>query len=297
MDDSDDWQAICDHIVNHASASLLSNSKFSTPSALRLEFQKSIAIFNSNVVERDGLVNSLKSFVETSQQIANLFSGSFIRRFSNELLAFYLKCMVNKGPNNAECIPLSTKFVVTGQKTDSMDFKQLMHYVGGSNIKSILRTAFRIKNPNHEWLRVIKAVKDYFLVSELAQAPDEEIMAWTLSQDRGGLTKICGSLLEFFVELGATVKVLEHFDGSLYVEEVIEKVTNSSKLICMWDMTLNGALTSQESFKLLHAICSYFCNTWRRGIVTRRLDELCSEKESVGAKHGMAGVAFRATLH
>lgn len=233
--------------------------------------------------------------MEISSEAANYFFAQLIRQLGSEVLSFYIHFRINNGEDNASTVPLGERFVIKSQPTDTLDFKQTMHYVGGANVKSILRSPTGIKNPNHVWLRVIDVVKNHFLITELATAPKAELIAWTESVDRGGLTKINAKLLDFFVELGATVKVLEHFDGSLYVEEVLQKVADNSKLVCLWSEILKGSLPEVQSLKLLHNLCTYFCNTWRKGIVGRRLDEI-SASQSVGAKHGMAGVAFRTTI-
>jgi hypothetical protein len=174
---------------------------------------------------------------------------------------------------------------------------QTLHYVGGSNVKSILKTAYRIKNRTPEWRRVVAAIRSYLLSSDLSAAPESEIIEWTKEQSRGGLSFISDNLFKFMLELSESVKILEHMDGSLYTDEVIDKVASSGSLIRLWDVVLQGSLPTDESFKLLHALCSHFCNTWRNGIISRRLNELCDNRESVGgAKHGQSGVAFRATI-
>ena len=112
-----------------------------------------------------------------------------------------------------------------------------------------------------------------------------------------GVIKIGDALLNIYVELGVTVYVLEHMDGSLYQSGVITTVTNSGKLIRLWDEAVRGSSPDDESFKLLHALCCHFCCTWRKGTVTRRLDELAAEGGTVGGnKHGKSKVAFRAVL-
>lgn len=296
MIDSEEWGAIVQRIMDSFCDFFRTCDKFLLPSELREEFLKSVALYCADCSERKELVEELTAMFDISVEAANFFWGTFIRKFANELLAYYIHFMVHNGEDYVAIVPVAARFVLTSQPTDTLDFKQTMHYVGGANVKSILRAALKIKNKNHEWLRVIEVVKKYFLISEFAAAPEAELMAWTETQDRGGLTKISSNLLNFYVNLGATVKIMEHCDGSLYVDEVMEKVMESSTLLCLWDETLKDALSKEQSFKLMHALCSYFCSTWRRGIITRRIDEMSAVNESVGVKHGMSGVPFRATI-
>lgn len=99
------------------------------------------------------------------------------------------------------------------QSTSTMDFKQNMHFVEGSNVKSVLRTALSIKKRNTEWKKAIDTIRTHFLISEFSQAPEPELMKWTI--DRGKLTKINDVGLDFFVQLGTEVKPLERLDGSI----------------------------------------------------------------------------------
>ena len=291
------WSEIVEHIITCVCEFFKSCDKFLTPSDLRVEYLKSLALFSASATERNELVKNLQCIVDISSEAANLFWGAFIRKLGNEILAFYINVIKNKGSENVESsIPLAARFVLRSQPSDTLDFKQVIHYIGGSNVKSLLRAALRIKNVNNEWKKVIDIVKKHFLITDLAEASNDELMAWTLTQDRGGLVKINEDLLSFFIELATVVKVLEHCDGSLYIDEVMGKVLDNTRLVYKWDDILKGSVTSDQSLKLLHSLCTYFCNTWRQGIVTRRLDELSDHNESSGAKHGMGGVAFRATL-
>jgi len=74
--------------------------------------------------------------------------------------------------------------------------------------------------------------------------------------------------------LGRIVKPLERVDGSLILDEVMQKVASSTELRDLWDRLVQDTLLPEESFKLLHALCYHFCVTWRAGIISRRKDEL-----------------------
>lgn len=293
---SDDWCIILQRIVIGLTSFFKSCNSYLTPSDLRAAFLSSSTKFSVNQGERKEIIELLKKLINISERALNIFLGTFLRIFSSQLLGYFIHYMLHDG-EEATNIPLSARFCIATQPTDTLDFKQVIHYIAGSNVKSVLRTALRVKNPNSEWRRIVETIKRYFLVGEHAAAPDEILMEWTLTQDRGGLIKVGGLLLDFFVELGVTVNVLEHMDGSLHQSEVITAVTNSGKLIRLWDEAVKGSLPDDESFKLLHALCCHFCCSWRNGIVSRRLDELAAKGGTVGGnKHGKSGVAFRATL-
>lgn len=119
-------------------------------------------------------------------------------------------------------------------------------------------------------------------------------MEWTLAQDRGKLIKINDSALNFFFELSTIAKCLEHSNGSLYVDEVIEKLSSSPKIIFLWEELVKDTLPKHLQFRLLHSLCTYFCNTWRSGIVSRRMDELQSKKHAQTL--GTSGVNFRSKV-
>lgn len=299
MNDSEEWQDLVQRMVKGLSEFFNSCQKFVTPSDLRFEFLKATSKYMADKVERQELAAGLQAFVEISQEAASLFLGSYLKKLSNELLVYYVHYLIHNDKSSSDSyVPLSARFAITSQPTESLDFKQLMHYIGGANVKSILRGAFKIKNPNHEWLKVIDVVKNYLVCGKfsLAPPPEKDLRAWTETQDRGGLIKISAGLLDFYLELAPTVKCMEHLNGSLLIDEVIEKVLENNKLMIMWSELVKQSLSQESSFKLLHALLTYFCNTWRRGIITRRLDELSAANQSVGVKHGMGGVAFRASI-
>lgn len=224
-------------------------------------------------------------------KLSSAFLSSFAQKFSEKLLAHVLHAISDK--SSATFVTLEERYAVTSQSTTSVSFKQDMHYIGGSNVKSFLKNALRVKHRSEEWHRVISTVREKFLISEFSNAPDKELMAWTESVDRGKLTKISAKALEFFVQLGAEVKPLERLDGSLVNDEVIEKISNSPHLLLRWD-ELKGNLSECEAFKLLHALTMHFCVTWRNGIIGRRHDEMAAAKEA--QKFGTSGVAFRSKL-
>ncbi|KAK3931223.1 Transposable element Hobo transposase, partial [Frankliniella fusca] len=215
----------------------------------------------------------------------------FLKHFSNKMLAYV--CRSIRCENiETETQSLHERYATAKQSTDSLDFKQNMHFIGGSNVKSILRTALRKKNSG-EWARVIQTIRNNFLVSELSNAPAADLMECTLRLDRGKLLKISDIALQFFVKLGTLVKPLERLDGSLLNSEVFDCVGKSSDLLRIWS-ELKGSLSESESFKFLHALISQFWITWRNGIVTRRQDEMALRKHS--EKLGTGSVAFRAKL-
>ena len=203
---------------------------FLFPSALASAF-----LVNSSVVVLDkavrnvllACITSLDTVHELKNNPAacNIVVTNIIMNFGKKLLAHILR-LLGKGVNS-DYVPLENRYAATYQSVVSLDFKQNMHYIGGSNIKSILRTALRVKHRNEEWKRVMAVIKNNFLISEFAKAPEPELLAWTDKLDRGKLIEISAKALDFFVQLGVEVKPLERLDGSLINEEDIEKITVS----------------------------------------------------------------------
>lgn len=281
------FKTLCEKLLSF----LQVKSDFLLPSDFACAFLKNSSAVVVDRSLRESILCDFLKVAEISSDISNVFVTCFIRNFAAKLLAYVLR-VFGKGVGY-DFVPLEEQYAVTHQSTGSTEFKQNMHYIGGSNVKSILRKALKIKHRNEEWQRLVDTLKTQFIVSELACAPDSELMAWTESVDRGRLTKISKKALDFFVQLGIEVKPLERSDGSVLTEEVIEKVFTSPSLLLRWD-ELKGSLTETESYKLMLSLAHQFCITWRNGVIGRREDERAVSK--VQSKFGTGGVSFRANL-
>lgn len=293
--DSSEWKSVVSSVTSALYKCIVSGQQhklFTLPSVMKEKFCKSTANYVRNVEERAKLKSYLQDIISEYSQVFDLLIPVILRTYSYKLLAFTLRSINNYGKENTA--RLSETYTETSQKTDDLDFKQNMHYIGGSNIKSIVRKFYRLKHPKAADFKFILAVKERFLIGEFCGSADANIIAWTESQDRGGLLKINAKALDFFVAVGCIIKPLEHFDGSLYVDEVVEKVMSTPDLVLRWDDIVRGALPRQDSFNLLYRLCTHTCNTWRVGIVGRRKDEMCTDKDA--PKHGTEGVGFRPKL-
>ncbi|XP_026283479.2 uncharacterized protein LOC113209924 [Frankliniella occidentalis] len=289
-EDSEDWKSFVQAVTVSLHRCIDGHNKFSLPSDLKAQFLIGSAHYARDEDARSSLKSKLSSVIGDHVAVFDLLLSCLIRLYSTKLLSFTLHHINNQVPK------LSDTYTVTKQKTDTLDFKQNMHYIGGANLKSMLGKGLVIKKENRteEHIRYLGVLKSQFLIGEFCCAPDKELMAWTLSQDRGGLKKINAKALDLFVALGIIVKDLEHFDGSLYLNEVFEKVTTSPDILLKWDDIIRDLLPKKESWSLLYGLCYYFSNTWRSGIVSRRKDELSTRKDA--PKHGTSGVSFRAKL-
>lgn len=267
--------------------------EFLFPSALAVSFYKKVSVLIVNKNQVNNLMERVEKVVLSEVPVLQVFVPGFLMKFGDKVLARAFHTMTF-GDSSDSATSLNARYAVTKQSTESLDFQQSIHYIGGSNVKSVLRTAFRNKSPNSEWRRVIDTIKKNFVVNSLAEAPRQELMAWTLAQDRGKLQKISDKALSFFLQLAREVKPLERLDGSLLNSEVFDVVGKSTSLLSLWD-SLRGSLNESESFKLLHAIVNHFCVTWRNGIVSRKQDEMALAKRGV-QKFGTDGIAFRAKL-
>jgi len=68
--------------------------------------------------------------------------------------------MIHKGNNPP--VTLSSTYAATEQSVTSLDFKQNMHYIGGSNVHSVLVTGLSKKDPSNEWKRIICTLRKFF---------------------------------------------------------------------------------------------------------------------------------------
>lgn len=272
-------------------------NKFVLPSHLREVYMKGSAILMANKEKKEDLHVKLLSAIDSEEcdRDINFFLTTFMRKFSLKVLAYIFHWLVN-GEDSP--IQLSEKkYIKIKQNLDTVDFKQTLHYTAGSNVKSVLRNAWRKWRGHDEGQAVIKTIRENFLIDDgdaAKAAPDEEFMEWTLAQDRGKLIKINDLALNFFFELATIVKCLEHFDGSLYVDEVIQKFSSHPKILFLWEELVKETLPKQLQFRLLHSLCTYFCNTWRSGIISRRMDEMQSRKQAQTL--GTSGVNFRSKV-
>lgn len=266
-------------------------SKFLLPSHLRCAFLRNVSQLMVNNEVKGQLRLELIAALEITDETIdlNFFLISFVRKFSNKILAFILHWMVHDDSSPIK----QCEYAITKQSTDSKEYKELMHFIGGANIKSVLRCAWRNWGSNDDCKSVIKTVRANFLVSSSddVNSADEIFMEWTAAQDRGKLLKINSKALQFFIVLGSIVKPLEHFDGSLILNEVVDKISEHPQILLMWEELIAETLSKKVSFKLLYSLVEYFCNTWRSGIVRRRMDEIQGvvTAEPLGTK----GIAFR----
>ena len=161
----------------------IKKSDFLFPSAFAVAFYENCSTFTVDKESRAMLFSLLSSLFTDTPTIMNLFLGAFIRKFSSKLLAHILHVLVNDGTE--ELKSLEERYASTVQSTSTVDFKQTMHFIGGSNVKSVLRTALSIKKPNSEWKKVIDTIRTHFLISDFSQAPEPELIKWTFALDRG----------------------------------------------------------------------------------------------------------------
>ena len=184
---------------------MYSKRDFLFPSALAAAFYENSSKYTVNKEARQDLISVQCKCSENVQDVSEVLLGTFLIKFSNKLLAHILR-LIGKGAEY-RYEALENQYALTYQPTKTTDFKQNMHYIGGSNVKSVLKTALRVKRTD-KWNRVILPLRNNFLINELAAAPQAELRAWTEAKDRGKLTKISGKALEFFVQLGTEVKPL-----------------------------------------------------------------------------------------
>jgi len=268
-------------------------NNFVMPSQIREKYVINTAVFMCDLDRRSRLMCMLTELLNFPQHKLDVLLTAIVRRFSQKVIAFILHWLQHG--EGSPIVKFASLYRVNDQSTECLEFKQIMHYVGGANVKKVLKNCLQLKHPTDQSTRIVTVIKSRFIAGDEAEAPDAVLMEWTISQDRGKLIKISAQALDFFVYLGKTVQALEHLDGSLWIDEVIEKVSDSPHLIILWDGIVKDSLSQEESFQLLYALCHHFCITWRNGIISRRMDEICRTNCKTD-KFGKDGVAFRAKL-
>lgn len=268
------------------------DTEFFLLSKLTEAYLRNVAFVCADKNNRESLLSYLVLYVDIQLPLAQLLLSAVMSEFSKQLLAFIIRVM-GKGEGVETC-PVEERYAVRSENTDTEEFILNMHFVGGANVKKILRAALRLRNPNERSLRLIYAIRNNFLITSWADAPDDVLMAWTEAQDRGGLLKINKQVLQFFVLLGKLVSPLERLCGSVLVSEVIEKVCGSRDIILLWDDIVKDTLCQEESFELLHELCCHYCVTHRNGVMSRLKDEWAQKR--MEQKHGTGGLSFRARM-
>lgn len=269
-----------------------SKRDFFLVSKLMETFQIHVATVSVESEIRSKLMGILETLVPLALNIREIFLSAVLRRFSRALLAFIIR-YITKG-EGGEITDFTEQYVMRAENTNTVEFTNVMHYIGGSNVKSVLRRLLRIKNPSEETENLLFTIRNNFLITSFSDSPEPELRAWTDAQDRGGLSKITSDMLNFFVALGNTVKDLERANGSLLTDDVINTVCATKSLVFLWDDIIKQTLSENESFNLLYALVLQFCVTWRKGIISRRMDQFKRSNAVTDSTSG--GVAFRAKL-
>lgn len=159
-----------------------SGTKFLTPSHVRQGFLKGLSVLIANHEAKVKLKMLLVAALEIQDENVdiNFFMISFIRKFAQKVLAYIIHWIVHdeEGPIR------QSEYAEKNQRLDSEEFMQLMHFIGGANVKSVLRCAWRSWGNNDECKLVIKVLRGNFLVSSAddMDAPDSKFMEWTLAQ-------------------------------------------------------------------------------------------------------------------
>ena len=280
------------HFINELCKCLYSacfaGQKFLFPSDLRTGFTKGAARYLGDLTERAKLINLLEFLLGEKSTIAILLLPCIIRMFSSKLIVFIVKSIVG------DQVRFSDMYVNSNEPTNTIEFRQNVHYVGVANVKNVLDTAKRCQNNSDEWKRVIDIWKSRFIVSEGSPPPPVDVMEWTQLQSRGGLIEINDAATDFFFGLATLVRDFGQLDGSVLTDKVFQKVCSSKPLLILWDAVIKGSMIKRESCKLLHALCCHFCVTWRNGAISRRMDAIQSKKKA--SQQGKGGLSFRGGL-
>ena len=241
------------------------------PTEVRTIFNKGLAkILTTNVKQRySNLVTEM--LPQEKEDIILLFVSSFIRRFGPQVLAYVFKCMKLAVAPNAMAIQKKSK-----TDAEMKYFKETVHFVGGSVLRRVLRFALPLQEKYEKWNNVIEVIRSHFLIGELADAPEEELMEWTKKQDRGGLLVIGDKALTFFSQVGLIAEDIETPAGDVDFESLKAKVL-CSETYYVWDGLIKDELPRVDSNFLLDLCCKHFCNTWGVGTAKMKMNQIFSK--------------------
>ena len=107
-------------------------------------------------------------------------AAKIFHRAAFKLEAYYLRCLREPYLVLAD-LCLSTISAEEGE-WDTLNFKQSVHYVGGSVMLSVLRAA-RLHNKTRVWVEIAKCVKDRLCSGDSVLGPDKEICSWPRQRD------------------------------------------------------------------------------------------------------------------
>lgn len=216
-------------------------------------------------------------------EVLNIFLGSFMLLLTNEALLFFIRTIHGATIND------QVRRKRSNDKTDSRTFLELVYYIGGSVVSTMLFKGKKYKETNHRWELFLEVLQNRFLKKEgVGNSCSASVSHFTESVDRGRLKHISQEALDFFVVLFDLLMSLEGEDGSL-PNTVEENVLENNTVLCLWDVLVGSLLHDDDvSLDFLMQVCATCKRIVMKGIMKRRLNE--------NLKKAYSSVALRSRL-
>ena len=279
LHDSPEWKDFVDRLSASMAACLPSSynspgrgKTYPMPTEVRTIYTKGLSQILTSKMKQEYIVLVQDMLPEEPSDKIMLFLSPFMRRFGHEILAYVFQCMKKAVAPNA--VPMQKK---VRNETEMKNFKEIVHYVGVSVVRRVLRMALPLQEKYTKWSNIIQVLRSHFLTGDIADAPDEDLMEWTKMQDRGGLLFIGDKALNFFTEVGLNAESVETPAGDVDFDAVRTRVLSGPDYY-IWDSLIQGELSARaDSDCLLDMCCKYFCNTWGVGTAKMKRNLLHSK--------------------
>lgn len=218
-----------------------------------------------------------------SIQVLDIFIGNFMLGLSSEVLVYFIRTIHGACENDV------IRKKRSGDSSDSINFLQLVYYIGGSVVAGLLFKGNKYKERNPNWQSFVEVLKSRFSrVEGVGNACSEEVSKFTKSVDRGKLKHISQEALDFFVVLFDFLMSLEGDDGTLPPNVIEDFVLEDSSLLCLWDVLVGTHLEDDVSLDFLIQTSNTCKLIVMKGIMKRRLNE--------NLKKSFAAVSLRSRL-
>jgi len=183
-------------------------------------------------------------YTEGSKTVLNCFYSDLVLMLGRRILHFISEsAMKNEGRP-------SVKRVLSDEN------RQVIHYVSGSIVRAFLRRSTRFKK-SARWIRVGNAIKQCILEGEENPAASNSDTYWKDSVNRGGLLVVGERFMCFMVSLEDLFCSVERSDGSLVIEDVLEKLLVSPAR-SLWDNVIGSMLPEEESLSFMIGVAKSF---------------------------------------
>lgn len=221
--------------------------RFST-SVFISKLRDSVTSATNVLLNSDNFRNPLKELcnkmIECSEGVLNFFIAKFISELSNKILMHAIQVMQNRAANVQDSGPRKR----SKDNFSSVNFKRIVHCIGGSVVCDINRRQRNYHTATH--IKTFACIMNQKFIED--KCCDPEIKEWTVAQDRGRLVHVSKNAFNFFIALFHVVMCHEEEDGSLFLEKVNVAVRHNLSITEKWDMLVGTNLDEEQSLEWLY---------------------------------------------